>query len=147
MLAKIQRKLSISGVAVYFKNVVWRLYPFYNNTYYILLPSHYSILTANHTWNLYSNFPVFPHTVVCVLTCLSAPVLVWPRTDLEWFTDPTEKSFDFYFCSIKPAMKQCPYREKKVKVPDAEVLPFWNKTTYYGDLLLHTFPKEFNSYI
>lgn len=44
-------------------------------------------------------------------------------------------------------MKLCPYTEKNVKVPDAVVLPFQNKNTYYGDLLLHTFPREFTSYM
>lgn len=147
MLAKIQSKLSISEIAVYFKNLVWMLHPLYNNIFCILLLSHYSILTADHTWNLYSSFPICPHTHLCILTCLSALVLVWPHTDLEWFTEPTEKNLDFYFCSVKPTMKQCPYTEKNIKVPDIEVLPFWNKNTYYGDLLLHTFPKEFNSYM
>lgn len=109
--------------------------------------SHYSILTADHTWNLYSSFPIWPHTRLCILTCLSALVLVQPHTDLEWFTEPAEKNLDFYFCSVKPTMKQCPYTEKNVKVPDAEVLPFSYKNIYYGDLLLHTFPKEFTTYI
>lgn len=147
MLAKIQRKLSISEISVYFKNLIWILYPFYNNIFCILLLSHYSILTADHTCNLYSSFPIWPHTRLCILTCLSTVVLVQPHTDLEWFTEPAEKNLDFYFCSVKPTMKLCPYTEKNAKVPDAEVLPFQNKNVYYGDLLLHTFPKEFTSYM
>lgn len=149
LLAKIQSKLSISEIAVYFKNLIWKLDPLYNNIFLHFVTVSLQYFDSRPHLELVFHFPHLPpyttlysHLSVSSSACATAywfGVIHWANRKKE--------NLDFYFCSVKPAMKQCPYTEKNIKVPDVEVLPFWNKNAYYGDLLLHTFPKEFNSYM
>lgn len=78
----------------------------------------------------------------CIPTSLFAPVLLSVYSHLfvcssayvttYWFGvvhwDKRKKKSDFYFCSVKPTMKQCCHTKRNFKVPDAEVLPFKTKT-------------------
>lgn len=60
---------------------------------------------------------VYSHLSVISSACVTT--LIWSGS-----LSQQKKNVDFYICSAKPTINQCPYTEKNVKVPDDEVLPF-----------------------